>query len=470
MANGASLTSERAACVWIPLFAIRAEERRRSELVGKPTAILSTEDTRRLWQVSPRARREGVRSGMTVSQSIGLCATLTLLEADPVYYDELFSRLLQELSGVSPVVEPGELGCAYVGVDGLEGLIGEPMKVLAVIDSVVSEVWREGAGSKEQGAGKRRWRRAGGQAGRWAARRDGWKGGGGPPGGVERMGGTVGCGVEVAGVRRVWRLGWARGKFPAWVATTRARPGEPVVVGEDKLAEFIAAQRIGALPLERETHRRLWQLGLRKLSDLVALPEQAVVAQFGREGRMAWRLAAGMISEPVTGKESPQPIRASMHFPAPIADRAILANTIGKLTEQALRHPRRIDWRVRSVRVRAALEYDGSWMIVATLKNPSASWKHITEPLTTKLDQAPPTGGVEHLTVEFTAFVRGTKELQLFARDAAAVARTGRRRALRWAVREIKTRLRRPLLHHIIEVHPWSRIPERRYALIDYDP
>lgn len=285
------------------------------------------------------------------------------------------------------------------------------------------------------------------------------------------MGGPVGLGAEVEGDRRVvWKLGWARGKFPAWVATTRARPGEPVVVAEDKLAEFIAVQRIGALPLEQETHRRLWQLGLRKLSDLVALPEQAVVAQFGREGRMAWRLAAGMISEPVTGKESPQPIRASMHFPAPIADRAILANTIGKLTEQALRHPRRTDWRVRSVRVRAGLEHDGSWMIDATLKNPSASKKHITEPLTTKLDQAPPTGGVEHLTVEFTAFVRGTKELQLFARDAAAAARTGRRRALRWAVREIKTRLRRPLLHHIIEVHPWSRIPERRYALIDFDP
>ncbi len=169
------LTSDLAVCVWIPLFALRAEERRQPELRGKPTALLSAEDTRRLWQVSPRARREGVRSGMTVSQSIGLCSALTLLEADPVHYDELFSRLLQVLSGVSPVVEPGELGCVYVGVDGLEGLIGEPNKVLAVIDAVVRKVWYEGVVRRSA----RRWGRgrAAGQTGRRAVRRAGGQAG-----------------------------------------------------------------------------------------------------------------------------------------------------------------------------------------------------------------------------------------------------------------------------------------------------
>jgi len=244
----------------------------------------------------------------------------------------------------------------------------------------------------------------------------------------------------------------------------------PVVVPNDQLALFLAAQRIGALPLNPDTHRRLWQLGLRQLRDLTALPEQAVISQFGREGRLAWRLAAGTIVEPVTGTETPCPIIASMDFPTPIVDQGILGNTIGKLTEQALRNPRRTGWRVRCVRVRAALEHGSSWMVDAVLKDPSASREHIAMPLITKLERTPPTGGVELLTVEFTAFVRGTKELQLFARDAAAVARTGQRRALRWAAHEIKTRLNRSMLHHIIEVHPWSRIPERRYALIDFDP
>src|SRR2546425_186237 len=84
--------------------------------------------------------------------------------------------------------------------------------------------------------------------------------------------------------------------------------------------------------------------------------------------------------------------------------------------------------------------------------------------------QLPPAGGVERLVGEFPAFAPGTTELQLFARDAGAAARAGRLRALRSAVQEITLRLKRPMLHHIIAVQPWSRLPERRYALIDFEP
>ena len=466
------LTSTHAACVWIPLFALRAEERRKPELNGKLTAVLSAEDSRRLWQVSPHARHVGVKPGMTVSQAIGLCPTLTLLEADPVHYDELFSRLLLKLGDVSPVVEPMELGRVYVGVDGLERLIGEPEEVLGVIDEVLGAAWvvddercRDGGdGERGDGTTAERWKE-----GRTEGRKAGEAKSDNPPAKRTFRHSAIPS-FRRGGSGVVWRMGWARGKFPSWVAATRAKPGNPVVVPNDQLAEFLKAQRIGALPLEPDTHRKLWQLGLRLLGDLAALPEQAVVSQFGREGLLAWRLAAGAIVEPVIGKETPLPILAPMDFPTPIVDQGIIANTIGKLTEQALRHPRRTGWRVRSVRVRATLEHGSSWMIDAVLKNPSASRAHIAAPLIVKLGQSPPTGGVQHITVEFTAFVRGTKELQLFARDAAAAARTGQRQALRWAAREIKTRLKQSMLHHIIEVHPWSRIPERRYALIDFDP
>jgi hypothetical protein len=77
---------------------------------------------------------------------------------------------------------------------------------------------------------------------------------------------------------------------------------------------------------------------------------------------------------------------------------------------------------------------------------------------------------VVRLTVEFLAFSPGTAELQLFARDASAAARAGQLRALRSAAREIALRLKRPMLSRVVEVDPWSRLPERRYALIDFEP
>jgi len=174
--------------------------------------------------------------------------------------------------------------------------------------------------------------------------------------------------------------------------------------------------------------------------------------------------------EPVVGREAPEPIVAGLTFFSPVADREMLAHSLEQLIERALKHPRRTGWRVQQVRVRAELEHGASWMIEAVLKDPTAERSRIAAPLKTRLEQAPPAKAVERLAVEFTGFAPGTAELQLFARDASAAARAGRRRALERAVREIGLRLRRAMLYHVIEVQPWSRIPERRYALIDFEP
>ncbi len=417
----AVLSSDRAICLWIPLFPLRCEERRRPNFAQKPLALLSPTDTRRVWQISTFARRSGVVAGMTVSQAIGLCPTLTLLEADPVHYDEEFTRLILALETVSPVIEPAELGRVFVGVDGLDRLVGDADRQIAAV--------AEALGVQQ-----------------------------------EKERGERGCGWAP-----VSRLGWARGKFAAWVAAARAKPGAPVVVGDHERREFLAAQRVAVLPISPDTHRRLVQLGLRTLADVARLPESALVSQFGREGRVAWQRASGAADDPVIGAERPEPIVAALHFPAPVADRAMLIHAIHKLVERALKHPQRIGWRVHALRVRAKLEHGGSWLAEAMLKDPSAHADHIVAPFRSRLEQSPPAGAIEFLTVEFTSFVRGTQELQLFARDAASAARAGRRQALRGAAREITSRLKRPMLHHIIEVQPWSRIPERRYALIDFE-
>jgi DNA polymerase-4/protein ImuB len=381
--------------------------------------------------VSAAARRMGVRAGVSVSQAIGWCPPLVLVEPDPVWYDEQFARLLLALSQVSPVIEPAELGLAYVGVDGLGALYGSPERILAQIVRALEQARL--------------------QAG-------------------ERVIGGPQDPAAGAGARPGYRLGWGRGKFTAWVAATRARPGEFVIVADHVRLEFLASQPLAVLPLDPDIHRKLHQLGLKTLGDLTALPEPAVTSQFGRQGRLAWRLAAGVLAEPVRGRERPEPIVAELDFPTPLADRLMLAQAVEKLVERALRSPRRVGWRVHALRARAWLEQGASWLCEITLKDPSADAHRLAAPLKTRLEQAPPAGAVERLAVEFTAFAPGTTELQLFARDATSAARAGRRRALRAAVREIQTRFRRSSLYHVIEVHPWSRLPERRYALIAYEP
>lgn len=392
-----------------------------SSSLSFPLALLSPDTGRRLWQVSPVARRVGVKPGMTVSQAIGLCPTLKLCEPDPVHYDEQFSRLVASLTAVSPVVEPAELGTAYIGTDGLEGLYGAPEKIVEAI--------KRGMRSAE--------------------------------GGTE---------MECSPACSAFRVGWGRGKFVSWVAASRAKPGKAIIVRPGEEGRFLAAQPLAVLPLDPDTYRRLLQLGIRTLGALAALPEEAVVSQFGRAGRRMWRLAAGQISEPVVGRVVPEPIVAALTFYSPVGERELLARTLDTLLDRALKHPRRIGWRVHVVCVRAELEHGASWRATATLKDPTADRERLAAPLKSHLEQTPPAGAVERLVVELTAFAPGTAELQLFARDANAAARAGRRRALKSAVREIELRIKRPMLYHVIEVQPWSRLPERRYALVDYEP
>src|SRR2546426_820426 len=192
------LTSSTAACCWIPLFALRCEEGRRPELASQPAALLAPDIARRLWQVSPLGRHAGVKPGMTVSQAIGLCPSLRLCEPDPVYYDEQFARLLAALSAVSPVVEPAELGRAYVGTDGLEGLYGAPEGIVEEMQLRIVDCGL-------------------------------------------RIGNT---GVESAirNPQSAIRVGWGRGKFVSWVAATRAKPGGAIIVRPGEEGKFLSAQ------------------------------------------------------------------------------------------------------------------------------------------------------------------------------------------------------------------------------------
>ncbi len=429
------LTSDTAACCWIPLFALRCEAARRPELTSLPMALLSPDDTRRLWQVAPLARRVGVKPGMTVSQAIGLCPALKLCEPDPVHYDEQFARLVAALVTVSPVVEPVELGRAFVGTDGLEGLYGATEGIVEAIQMRSAE------------CGMRNF----------------------SEGSFASSNSHIHSALRIP--HSAFRVGWGKGKFVSWVAATRAKPGEAVIVPAGGEAKFLASQPLAVLPLDPDTHRRLLQLGVKTLGALVALPEEAVVSQFGRAGRRLWRLAAGLVAEPVVGRVVPEPIVAALTFFTPVGERDLLAHALDKLIDRALGDPRRSGWRVQVVRVHAELEHGASsWLVEATLKDPSATRERIAAALKTQLERSPPAGAVERLVVEFTAFAPGTAELQLFERDAGAAARAGRRRALQSAAREIALRIRRPMLYHVIEVQPWSRLPERRYALIDYEP
>jgi DNA polymerase-4/protein ImuB len=74
-------------------------------------------------------------------------------------------------------------------------------------------------------------------------------------------------------------------------------------------------------------------------------------------------------------------------------------------------------------------------------------------------------GPVMHVSMELSGIVTE-------AARQAALPRMGPRATapLTAAIHQLKHRYGSSPVYHVVEVEPWSRIPERRHALISYDP
>lgn len=417
--------SRLALCLWLPTFELRLELVRSPELDATSVALLSPgESTRRtVWQVSTRAHDAGVRQGQLISQAVSLCPSLTLLEPDPAHYDAAVDAMLESLTELTPVVEPAGPGRIFLGMDGLERLFGSPIHQAERALHALFRVF--------------------------------------PP-------------PLVASTR----AGMAPGKFGAWVAAASGQPGRPVVIPEDELVSFLASRPVGALPVDPLMIQRLERLGIATLGGLTRLPEPALVAQFGEEGRSALAWATGRRIDPVRPWHRPRPIRVSLDFPVPVGITETLHGALDRLVERALSRPARRGRSVTAVRLGAHLEGGGSWFVEAVLREPTAHLRAIASPLRGKMALAPPPRAVETLLLEFTRFGAPSAQTGLFdRRQEGGRDEAGRGLvdgevpvSLKDAVKELKLRLGHSPLYRVVEVDPWSRIPERRHALLSFDP
>ncbi len=417
--------SRQALCLWLPTFELRLELVRSPGLDSTSVALLSPgESTRRtVWQVSERAYDAGVRPGQLVSQAVSLCTSLTLLEPDPAHYDAAMDTMLEVLTELTPVLEPAGRGRVFLGMDGLGRLFGSPPRQ---VDRALHALFR----------------------------------------------------VFPAPLVAATRAGMAPGKFGAWVAAAAAGAGEPVIVPEERLAPFLGRCPVNVLPVDALVVERLERLGIHTLGELARFPEPSLVAQFGEAGRSALAWSTGRRIDPVRPWHRPRPIRASLEFSNPVGLVETLHGALDRLVERALSRPARRGRSVTGARLGAHLEGGGSWFVETVLRDPTSTRERIAAPLRAKMAASSPPKAVETLLLELTHFGAPSAQTGLFDRKDESGREAGGHDlgqgevppSLRDAVKELKLRLGHSPLYRVVEVDPWSRIPERRHALRSFDP
>lgn len=283
--------------------------------------------------------------------------------------------------------------------------------------------------------------------------------------GLLRMHGGLGRLLHAAGqlLPPGGRIGAGPGRFTAQAAAIKARPGRPRVVDADGAPGFIGRMAIGRLGLDPRITDELEALGIRTAGALAALPLPAVADRFGPAGIAGRRLAQGEDEDYVAPRMPPQPLREWIDFSEPVGDEATLHQAATLLVERLLATPRRAGRPVRTLTLSARLSAGGSWRRPVRLRDATSEPRRLRDALLPALSGLP--GALDRLTMELAELGEPGGSQQLLMRPAHEV----RRERASEAARQLRAAMGEGHLLRVVEVAPWSRLPEGRELLVPYE-
>jgi protein ImuB len=285
--------------------------------------------------------------------------------------------------------------------------------------------------------------------------------------GVERLYGGLEPALKRAleAVGSLWdaRAGAAERRFAALAAASVARPGQALIVSDKSAREFLAPLPLTLLPLERERYEELEELGVRKLGQLAGLPGGAVAERLGPAGRRAWSLARGEEDGRVRPRRAPVQIDEVLEFPEAVGNELTLRRALAALVDRLLAREERAGRPVRKLALTARLVGGASWRRTATLREPSADPARLRTALGPKLAELPsPAVKLRLEIIELSEQVG--EQLELVRAEGDVV-----RGRLREGLRQVRASVGVGGVSTVVEVAPWSRIPEARALLVPRD-
>jgi hypothetical protein len=165
----------------------------------------------------------------------------------------------------------------------------------------------------------------------------------------------------------------------------------------------------------------------------------------------------------VRGRRPPAEIVEELEFPEAIGNELTLRRAFGALLETLLARPERAGRFARKVAVSAQLVGGGSWRRTTTLREPTADVARIRAALGPKLTELP--APVVRLRLELVELTQSTgRQLELVRPTGAELEGL-----LKDGLRQVRASTGSGSVCTVVEVAPWSRVPERRSLFVPRD-
>jgi nucleotidyltransferase/DNA polymerase involved in DNA repair len=285
--------------------------------------------------------------------------------------------------------------------------------------------------------------------------------------GVERLYGGLEPALKraLASVGAVWdaRAGAAERRFAALAAANVAHPGQALIVSDDRARRFLSPLPLTLLPLEPGRYAELEELGIKTIGQLAGLPGGAVAERLGPDGRRAWSLARGERDGRVVPRRAAEPLVETLEFPEAVGQMLTLRRGLSVLIDRLLSRPERAGRPPRKLALWARLAGGASWRRTVTLRDPTAEPSRLRAALAPKLAELP--APALKLRLEIGELAEGSGEQLELVRAEGEVLQ-GR---LKEGLRQVRAAVGAGGVSTIVEVAPWSRIPEARALLVPRD-
>jgi nucleotidyltransferase/DNA polymerase involved in DNA repair len=391
------------ACLSIPGYELRAALRKRPSLALEPAALAPPEGEEPLiGPVTAEAYEAGVRPGMRMGEALATCPRLVLVEADPAGAKQAWDEIVRRLEDTGFAVESAQLGTAYFDTRGVERLYGGLEPALKRALAAVGSHWDA-------------------------------------------------------------RVGAAARRFAALAAANVARPGQALIVADERTQEFLAPLPLRLLGLDERRREELEALGVKRVGQLAGLPGAAVAERLGPDGRSAWGQARGGRRGRIRGRRPPAEISELLEFPEAVGNEFTLRRALATLIDAGLAREERADRFVRKVALSARIVGGASWRRTLTFRDPAGDADRIRIALAPKLNDLP--APVLALRLDFVELTEETgRQLELVRPEGAEL-----QTRLRDGLRQVKAATGGGSVASVVEVAPWSRIPEARALFVPRD-
>lgn len=255
-----------------------------------------------------------------------------------------------------------------------------------------------------------------------------------------------------------YRFGIAEGKFPAYLAALSSSPRGFKVLNKDT-GTFLKDMPCDILPVSLKSKQKLHGFGIETLGQISSLAVGPLQSQFGAEGKRIWELARGCDTSPLCPRNVKEVIEKSIVLPsAVISMEAILVSLESLLSgifSQELKGKG-----ICGLLLWANIWGVGYWERNVKFKMPSISIKTTLSRIKQVLELHPPPGPVEELGIRITAAGNHPGHQKAILSELRA------KDSLLNDIKQMETRLGGPQVFKVKEIEPWSRIPERRQALV----